>query len=121
VEPDVASVLAKGNERDGWGSTEAYSIGRRRDEAEDLGSVAAKPPAGIAQGRRGDWRHLLVSIADHASLPRIVALPRRRCRRGARTQQALQATCDMGHRHDQDLAIEPNLAMSAASEATSST
>jgi hypothetical protein len=33
----------------------------------------------------------------------------------------LQAMCDMGHRHDQDLAIEPNLAMSAATDATSST
>lgn len=31
-----------------------------------------------------------------------------------------QAMCDMGHCHDQDLAIEPNLAMSAASEATRS-
>ena len=29
--------------------------------------------------------------------------------------------CDTGHRHDQDLAIEPNLTMSAAREATSST
>ena len=47
--------------------------------------------------------------------------PRRRCRLGASKQQALQARCDMGHRHDQDLAIEPNLAMSAASDATNST
>jgi hypothetical protein len=50
-----------------------------------------------------------------------VALPRRRYRLGASKQQALQARCDMGHRHDQDLAIEPNLAMSAASDATNST
>jgi ABC-type glycerol-3-phosphate transport system permease component len=45
----------------------------------------------------------------------------RRCRSGARAQQALQAMCDMRHRHDQDLAIEPNLAMRAATDATSST
>jgi hypothetical protein len=78
------------------GLTEEYSIGRRRDEAQDVGSVAAELPESIAQGRRGDCRHLLISIADHASLPRIVALPRLRCRLGASTQQALQAMCDMG-------------------------
>ena len=50
VEPDVVNVLAKGNETDGCGSTEEYSIGRRRDEAQDVGSVAAKPPESIAQG-----------------------------------------------------------------------
>ena len=39
---------------------------------------------------------------------------------GASTQQAC-GRCDMGHRHDQDRAIEPNLAMSTASVATNST
>ena len=34
---------------------------------------------------------------------------------------AEQAMCDMRHRHDQALAIEPNLVMSATSEATNST
>jgi hypothetical protein len=70
------------------------------------------------------------TIVATVATPALPEKPPARCRRpskpeartnpGEITSAPSTGGADMGHRHDQDLAVEPNLAMSAASEATSS-
>jgi hypothetical protein len=59
--------------------------------------------------------------SPRVSAPEIPIEPEARTNPGEITSAPSTGGADMGHRHDQDLAIEPNLAMSAATEATSST
>jgi hypothetical protein len=61
------------------------------------------------------------AASPQVSAPEIPIEPEARTNPGEITSAPSTGGADLGHRHDQDLAIEPNLAMSAATEATSST